>query len=83
MSTADQILRYHRDNLLKYTDKYSLPDYPHSSETVKQLWLTYRQNLRNLPSTQTPSVDDNGDLTNVIWPIDPNGNSGPTDPSGL
>ena len=81
MSAIDN-LRYYRNILLDITDKYSLPDYPHSSDTVKQSWLTYRQSLRDLTSTQTPSFDSNRDLINVTWPTDPNGESGTRDPDG-
>ena len=33
---------------------------------------TYRQQLRDLPATQNPQLDDNGNLTNVNWPEIPN-----------
>ena len=32
---------------------------------------TYRQALRDLPSTATPTLDDNGNLQNVNWPDKP------------
>ena len=62
-----KILREMRNCLLFETDKYSLPDFPHSSETVRQEWLTYRQNLRNITTTQTPQIDINGELINVTY----------------
>ena len=71
------ILRNERNIILKRSDIYVLPDYPHSSDTVKQAWLTYRQNLRDLTTTQTPTLSSDGVLENVTWPTDPNGNSGP------
>lgn len=71
-----KILREQRDFLLLETDKYSLPDFPHSSETIRQAWLTYRQNLRDITTTQTPQMDMNFNLINVTWPTDPNGNTG-------
>ena len=65
-------LREERDNKLLETDKYtSIPDWPHPSEEVKQAWITYRQELRDLPATATPQLDDNGNLTNVTWPTPP------------
>ena len=65
-------LREERDNKLLETDKYtSIPDWPHASEEVKQAWITYRQELRDLPSTSTPQLDENGNLTNVTWPTPP------------
>ena len=50
---------------------YSIPDFGDASEEVKQAWLTYRQELRDLPSNSTPSFDENGQLTGVTWPIPP------------
>ena len=57
--------------LLDKTDKYVVIDYPHPSEEVKQAWIIYRQELRDLPATSTPQLDENGNLTNVIWPTPP------------
>ena len=48
---ATKALRRKRDRLIKDSDPYSLPDFPHASEEVRQSWLTYRQALRDLPST--------------------------------
>ena len=65
-------LREERDKKLLETDKYtSIPDWPHPSEEVKQAWVTYRQALRDLPSTSTPQLDENSELTNVTWPTPP------------
>lgn len=65
-------LREERNKKLLETDKYtSIPDWPHASEEVKQAWITYRQALRDLPSTSTPQLDENGNLTNVTWPTPP------------
>jgi hypothetical protein len=57
-------LRRKRNFLIKGSDVYSLPDYPHSTPEKKQEWLDYRQALRDLPSTTE-------DPTNVVWPIAP------------
>ena len=72
-----KIIRFLRDLLLKNCDVYSLTDYPHASNEIKTAWLTYRQKLRDLPSIQTPLLNENGELINIIWPTDPNGNSLP------
>ena len=64
-------LREERDNKLLETDKYSITDWPHASEEVKQAWITYRQELRDLPATAAPQLDENGELTNVTWPTPP------------
>ena len=62
---ANGQLRIKRDQLLIKSDMYSLPDYPHATEEVKQAWLDYRQALRDLPSNTT-------DPSNPVWPIAPN-----------
>ena len=64
-------LRHERNIKLLETDKYSINDWPHASEEVKQAWITYRQELRDLPSNSTPQQDENGNLTNVIFPTPP------------
>ena len=68
-STADVQLRNQRDTLLRQTDTpWGLADYQHPN---KQAWLDYRQALRDLPATADPQLDENGQLTNVIWPTPP------------
>jgi len=41
-------MRQERNQLLKDSDFRMLPDYPN---TNKEAWITYRQDLRNLPET--------------------------------
>lgn len=69
---AFEKLRDERNILLENSDKYVLSDYPHPSDSVKQAWLTYRQELRNLPETQNPSFNSDGELINITWPTKPN-----------
>jgi|SRR5210317_1653346 len=64
-------LREERNVLLDKTDKYTTPDYPHADEAAKQAWLDYRQVLRNLPSTATPTLDKDGNLGGFEWPTVP------------
>jgi len=64
-------LREERDNKLKESDIYGLSDFPFANDTIKQAWITYRQELRDLPSNSTPQLDENGNLTNVTWPTPP------------
>ena len=64
-------LREERNALLDKTDKYTTPDYPHADEAAKQAWLDYRQVLRNLPSTATPTLDKDGNLEGFEWPAVP------------
>lgn len=68
---AFELLRNNRNLLLDKTDKYIISDFAHPSEEIKQAWLTYRQELRDLPATATPQLDENGNLTNVTWPTPP------------
>ena len=72
-----KIYREIREVIFMETDKYALPDFPHSSESVRQAWLDYRKALRDLPSLQSPTLDSESNLINIIWPTDPNGNTGP------
>ena len=60
-------LREERDLLLHESDRYVLPDYPHSEES-RQAWMTYRQQLRDLPATATINPET-GALDE--WPVKP------------
>ena len=70
---AMQLLRIKRDQLLKGTDVYALPDFPHASKEQRQAWLDYRQQLRDLPMKSTPMLK--GDMTlddaSVSFPTKP------------
>ena len=61
-----QLLREERNRKLAQTDWRASSDLTLSSE-----WSTYRQALRDLPSTATPTLDDDGNLQNVTWPDEP------------
>jgi len=62
-------LRQRRDYLLAETDiPWGLADFAHPD---KQLWLDYRQALRDITTTADPQLNENGDLINVTWPIKP------------
>ena len=65
---AMRLLREERDRRIVKTDWRALSDLTLSSE-----WSTYRQALRDLPSTATPTLDAtyNLDLTSVTWPTEP------------
>ena len=66
-----KLLRQERNRRLVASDLYAIVDFPHPTETEKQAWLTYRQALRDLPSTASPQIDANGVLINVTWPSSP------------
>jgi len=61
-------LRIKRNQLLTETDWRMVSDYPGSNQTE---WQTYRQALRDI-TTQTPSLDADGNLTGITWPTPPN-----------
>ena len=58
------MLRRKRDRVLEKTDKFALVDFPFKSNELKEKWLKYRQELRDLPD-KTP------DPFNIVWPTTP------------
>ena len=61
----DAYLRLHRDKRLTMCDWTVGADSP-LSDSKKTEWQTYRQALRDLPSTNTaPQIDD------IVWPTKP------------
>ncbi len=60
-------LRIQRNQLLAETDWRMVSDYQGTNQAE---WQTYRQALRDI-TTQTPSLDENGNLTGIIWPTPP------------
>jgi hypothetical protein len=46
-------------------------DYPHLLEKDIQDWKEYRRALRDLPTTARPTLDEDGNLTGVEWPVVP------------
>ena len=63
--------REERNTLLDKSDKYMTKDYPHRLELDIQNWVEYRQALRDLPITARPTLDEDGNLTGVEWPVAP------------
>ena len=64
-----QLLREERDRRLSETDWWT-------SRAIDGIEMTqaqkdYRKALRDLPSTASPKLDDDGNLTNVTWPTKP------------
>lgn len=62
---AYQQLRQQRNQLLQQSDWMA-----NSDVTMSDAWRLYRQALRDI-TTQTPSLDENGQLTGVNWPTPP------------
>jgi hypothetical protein len=58
-------LRFERNILLAQSDWMA-----NSDVTMTDEWRVYRQALRDI-TNQTPSLDENGQLTNIIWPEKP------------
>ena len=65
-----RLLRKERNSLLDKTDWTQHDDVP--SET-KTKWQTYRQQLRDLPSSASPTLDSDYNLnfSSVTWPTEP------------
>ena len=63
-----RLLRLERDKRLTSCDWRASSDL-----TISDSWKTYRQALRDLPASASPSLDSNGDLdlTSVTWPTEP------------
>ncbi len=61
-----RLLREERNRRIAETDWWVLPD-----RTASQEQKDYRQALRDLPSTASPTLDKQGNLTNVTWPTKP------------
>lgn len=60
-------LRIQRNQLLQQTDWRMTTDYPYSDQSA---WASYRRELRNLPQTANPTLDEQGNLI-VDWPQAP------------
>jgi hypothetical protein len=60
------LLREGRNFRLKETDWWASSDL-----TMTATQTAYRKALRDLPSTASPSLDENGELTGVVWPTKP------------
>ena len=61
-----RLLRLERDEKLAETDWWAVSDLTMSNDRK-----TYRQALRDLPSSADPKLDSDNFLTNVTWPTKP------------
>mgnify|MGYP001282689321 CR=1 FL=1 len=63
-----KLLRVERDKLLTTTDWRASSDL-----TLADSWKTYRQQLRDLPASSTPTLDSDGnlDMSSVTFPTKP------------
>tara|TARA_B100002019_G_scaffold122895_1_gene105752 strand:+ start:2385 stop:2762 length:378 start_codon:yes stop_codon:yes gene_type:complete len=69
---AMRLLRIERDKRLA-KDDWKVVKAKETGSTLSTAFKTYRQGLRDLPSTATPTLDSNYnlDLTSVTWPTEP------------
>ncbi len=67
-----RLLRVERNRLLAETDWVSTKSID-TGVGISTDWKTYRQSLRDLPSTQTPVLDNNSSvgISSVTWPTKP------------
>ena len=65
-----RLLRKERNSLLNNTDWTQNDDVPTETQTK---WQTYRQQLRDLPATASPTLDSDYNLnfSSVNWPTEP------------
>lgn len=72
LDTAEpmRLLRIERNNRLVKCDWTQGADVPNS---IKTAWQTYRQQLRDLPASASPKLDEfyELDLSSVTWPTEP------------
>ena len=60
------VLRVQRNMKLAETDWMA-----NSDVIMSDAWKKYRKDLRDLPSSAKPKLDENRQLTNVTWPEKP------------
>jgi len=61
--------REERNTRLNESDRYVCPDYPHPRYLLSlKEWKEYRQALRDLSETARPTLDEDGNLKDVVWP---------------
>ena len=67
-----RLLRIERDRRLTDCD-WIITMHKELGTNIPAAWKTYRQSLRDLPASASPSLDASGelDLTSVTWPTEP------------
>ena len=65
-----QLLREERNKKLAEEDWRVLRAYSQGKE-LEEEWRIYLQELRDLPEVAEPSIDSEGNLLNITWPIKP------------
>ena len=67
-----RLLRVERDARLTACD-WIITMHKELGTNIPAAWKTYRQSLRDLPASASPSLDSDGflDLSSVTWPTEP------------
>ena len=65
-----RLMREERDERLAETD-WVVTQSLEKGEEIPEKWKTYRQALRDLPSTSTPELNEFKQLSNITWPTKP------------
>ena len=67
-----RLLRIERDRRLTDCD-WIITMHKELGTNIPAAWKTYRQSLRDLPASASPSLDSDGflDLSSVTWPTEP------------
>lgn len=67
-----RLLREERDYRISKSD-WRVTKAKETSTNIPTAWKTYRQALRDLPASSTPTVDSNGylNMSSVTWPTEP------------
>ena len=67
-----RLLRQKRTRLISETD-WMVTRYLETGIPMSTSWKTYRQQLRDLPTSSNPKLDSDGflDMTSVTWPTPP------------
>ena len=67
-----RLLRLERDGRLTACD-WVVTMHKELGTNIPAAWKTYRQALRDLPASASPSLDSDGylDMTSVTWPTEP------------
>ena len=67
-----RLLRFERDKRLTACD-WIITMHKELGTNIPAAWKTYRQSLRDLPASASPSLDSYGylDMTSVTWPTEP------------
>lgn len=65
-------IRMERNRRLQESDRYMLPDYPHTSGAQREKWVRYREALRDMMANVIIQSQGNPDALLIVhWPTSP------------